>query len=114
MVCVLAAGCTTPRMYSEIQPGQEFPTRWLKKKTSIQQIESEVANFGSGVEEKWLSEWADFKMRYRPEMEVWAFEDEAQWDLHLVGYAIVLEGRLVASIGGIRKKPNQQPQQQRP
>jgi hypothetical protein len=97
-------------MYSEIQPGQEFPARWLKKKTSIQQIESEVANIGSGVEEKWLAEWANFKVRYQPEMEIWTFEDEAQWDLHLVGYAIVRGDRLVASIGGIRKKPNQVPE----
>jgi hypothetical protein len=109
-VMIALAGCASPRVYTDIKSGREFPSRWLTKKTTIARIESEIAAIGTNVEEEWLVEWERFRASYRAELEVWEFADEWLFDASLVGYVLLKDGRLVASIGGIREKqkePNQ-------
>jgi len=93
-----------------VKIGQVFPAKWLTKKTSIEQIEQNIELLGSSVEDEWLKEWQVFKAAYQPDCEVWNFVDECHWAFGFTGYALIRDGRLVASIGGIRenkKEPNQ-------
>ncbi len=102
-------GCASPRIYSDIKPGQEFPPRWLTKKTTIAQIESEITAAGASVKEEWFAEWQTFLSKHHPEIEVWEFADEWSFDASLVGYVLIRNGRMVDSIGGIRMKEKKQP-----